>query len=170
MSRVLVALGAFIVATVAIIVIAQNGGQTSNSVPAAVVGNMSTAMANTGMMGSEAGATTRDVKLSILHVQRGCHVWRDGKRQGPMMRLTLPRGGRLSIVDQDVDAHQLVQVAGPRVHMPGPMRMMGRAQLTFMQPGTYRLATTTVDLPGASMTDVPTIGPDNHLRLTVTVA
>ncbi len=40
MSRVLVALGAFIVATVAIIVIAQNGGQISNSVPAAVVGNM----------------------------------------------------------------------------------------------------------------------------------
>ena len=42
-------------------------------------------------------------------------------------------------------------------------------QVQLMQPGTYRLATKTVEMPGNSMPEVKTIGPDNHLRLTIKV-
>jgi hypothetical protein len=38
-----------------------------------------------------------------------------------------------------------------------------------MKKGVYRLATKTVEVPSGGM-DVKTIGPDNHLRLAVTVA
>ena len=41
--------------------------------------------------------------------------------------------------------------------------------LTFMKKGVYRLGTTTVEMPSGGM-DVKTVGPDNHLRLVVTVA
>ena len=80
-----------------------------------------------------------------------------------MMRIALPLGARLSILDQDLDAHQLVQLAGPRLRMPGPMAMMGRGQVRFTRAGMYRLATKTVELPGQSMPDAKTIGPQNPL-------
>jgi hypothetical protein len=41
--------------------------------------------------------------------------------------------------------------------------------ITFMKKGVYRLGTKTVEMPGGGM-DVKTVGPDNHLRLVVTVA
>jgi hypothetical protein len=45
----------------------------------------------------------------------------------------------------------------------------GQAQtLTFSKPGTYRFDTKTSSMKG--MPDVQTVGPDNMLRLTVTVA
>lgn len=47
---------------------------------------------------------------------------------------------------------------------------MGSGWLRFPCAGMYRrLATKTVDLPGQSTPDAKTIGPDNHLRLIVTV-
>jgi len=130
------------------------------------------AMRTTTMMGSGSAETTSTsaVALSIRHVQRGCHVWNEDGRQSPMMRISLPRGGRLRILDQDLDAHQLVELSGPRMRMPAAMAMMDTANLRFMMPGVYRLATKTVDLPGAKMPDAPTVGPDNHLKLLVTVA
>jgi hypothetical protein len=42
--------------------------------------------------------------------------------------------------------------------------------LSFMKKGVYRFGTKTVEMPGAGEMDVKTIGPDNHLRLVVTVA
>jgi hypothetical protein len=41
--------------------------------------------------------------------------------------------------------------------------------LRFMKKGVYRLGTKTVEMKGSGM-DVKTVGPDNHLRLVVTVA
>jgi hypothetical protein len=44
-------------------------------------------------------------------------------------------------------------------------------KMTFTKKGIYRFGTRTVEMPGmAGMTDVKTIGPDNKLRLVVTVA
>src|SRR5919201_5212211 len=108
------------------------------------------AMPMSGMASMSSGAmdsaSLASVKLTIRHVQRGCHVWARGSMTGPMMRLHLRVGQRLSVLDQDVDAHQLLQFAGPmRLHMGGPM------------------------MKGSGM-DIKTIGPDNHLRLLVTVA
>jgi hypothetical protein len=89
---------------------------------------------------------------------------------GATMRLQLKPGQKLAIVDQDVDAHQLMELAGPmHLHMGGPMTVNRGTTLRFAKKGVYRLGTKTLEMPGGGM-DVKTIGPDNHLRLVVTVA
>lgn len=83
------------------------------------------------------------------------------------MSVTMQRGGRLQLIDQDIDPHGLVQLAGPKVAIRGHM-MMGQKQLiTFDQPGLYRFKTKVVEM-GMTM-NVKTVGPDNTLRLTVSV-
>jgi hypothetical protein len=67
-----------------------------------------------------AAAPGKLVKLTIQHVQRGCHVWSSGTTTGTMMRLHLRPGQKLSILDADVDAHQMMQFAGPaQMHLGG---------------------------------------------------
>ncbi len=64
----------------------------ANAKPAASAGTamarMSGGMAMSGstMMASNSLATQ---KLTIQHVQRGCHVWANGRTMGAMMRLHL---------------------------------------------------------------------------------
>src|SRR6266496_1776356 len=74
------------------------------------------AMAMTGGMGStmtSATATPATRKLMIQHVQRDCHVWSNGTTTATAMRLHLKQGQPLAILDMDVDAHQMLQFAGP---------------------------------------------------------
>jgi hypothetical protein len=143
---------------------------SSAPVKTPAMAQMSGAMSMTGStrMASNALATRR---LTIQHVQRGCHVWAmDGQTMGAIMRLHLGPGQKLSIIDNDVDAHQLIELGGPmHMQMGGPMMMSHAMTLSFMKKGVYRLGTKTVEMPGGGM-DVKTIGPDNHLRLVVTVA
>ncbi|MEO8290544.1 MAG: hypothetical protein ABI649_06060 [Gaiellaceae bacterium] len=106
-------------------------------------------------------------KLAIVHVQRGCHEWADGKHHGAMMKITLRQGARLSILDQDVDPHQLVQLGGPKLQLGRPMMPGDGTQVLFAKAGTYRLKTKTLEMPG--MAEVETTGPDNTLMLTVRV-
>lgn len=145
--------------------------------PASASGNPTgVAATSNGMMMSAVGRPTtpipRTVSLAIQHVQHGCHVWSNGKTTEALMRLHLKRGQTLSIVDMDVDAHQLMQVAGPaRLRMGGPMMTTDGMKMTFTKKGIYRFGTRTLEMPGmAGMADVKTIGPDNKLRLVVTVA
>lgn len=53
--------------------------------------------------GTTASASLATQKLTIQHVQKGCHVWSEGRTTGT--RLHLKPGQKLSILDQDVDAH-----------------------------------------------------------------
>ncbi len=116
-----------------------------------------------------AAASPATAMLTIQHVQKGCHVWSNGKTTAAMMRLHLKVGQKLSIRDLDVDAHQMLQFTGPaRIRIGGPMMMNGGMTLAFSTKGVYRLGTKTVEMPGAM--SVKTIGPDNNLRLVVTVA
>lgn len=125
-------------------------------------------MGGSGMMGSASAAPAGN-KLTIWHVLKGCHVWSNGKTLSPMMELTLRSGGKLSILDQDVDAHQLVQLSGPtKLHLGGPMLMNRGSTLTFARSGVYKFRTKTVETAGMGM-EVDTKGPDNTLRLVVTV-
>lgn len=101
-------------------------------------------------------------------MQRGCHDWSDGKHMAATMQVMLAAGGTLRITDEDVDPHKLIQVAGPKV-MQGKAMMTGDvAQISFPTKGVYKFTTRTLEMPG--MEEVETIGPDNHLRLTVNVA
>ncbi len=108
-------------------------------------------------------------RLTIRHVLRGCHVWSNGSRTGASMRLALQRGGKLSILDQDVDAHRLIQLSGPATHLGGPMMTNHGMSVAFARKGVYRFKTRTVEMPGMGM-EAETKGPDHTLRLVVTVA
>lgn len=143
-----------------------SGMMDSGTANAAMSGRMMNAAptAGTSMM-----AGGKIVRLTIQHVQHGCHVWSNGRIQAATMRLHMTRGERLQIMDMDVDAHQMMELGGPmRVQMGGPMMMSHGMTLSFSKKGVYRLGTHTVEMPGGGM-DVKTIGPDNKLRLIVTV-
>jgi hypothetical protein len=80
------------------------------------------------------------------------------------MQLTLRHGTALSVLIQDIDLHQLVQITGPKVAVGGPMMMNHPQVIRFAKVGIYRF--TTKVSPMAGMPDVKTIGPDNVPRLT----
>lgn len=127
------------------------------------------AVAPTTMSGamSVASSSVGVTKLTIQHVQKGCHVLSDGSRQVASMRLSLKPGARVQLLDQDIDPHGLVQLAGPKLQIKGHMMMGERQTITFKQAGVYRLKTRVIEM--GKMVNVKTIGPDNTLRLTVSV-
>lgn len=104
----------------------------------------------------------------ILHVARGCHSWSDGKQVGETARVTMQRGSRLMIVNQDIDGHTLIQTSGPRIALRVQMMMGHGTAVTFRQSGNYRFRTKTFEMPG--MGDMKTIGPDHELMLVVQVS
>jgi len=110
-------------------------------------------------------------RLMIVHLQKGCHTWSNGARQAETMFLKLRPGGTLTVSNVDVDMHQLVQLGGPKVSLPGPL-MMGVARLIhFGKPGVYRFKTKVVEVEGMDQAmNVETTGPDHVLKLTVLVA
>ena len=174
MRNLLVALVGFLVGGAAIAAVALALPRTTTT-PSPT--HMNQAMGSAMSVGMNVSATrsatmmggSQPVKLMIQHVQRGCHVWSNGKTTGSMMRLHLKTGQKLAILDMDVDAHQMMQFSGPmHMRMGGPMMMNHGLTMTFAKKGVYRLGTKTVEMPGAM--DVKTIGPDNNLRLVVTVA
>ena len=131
---------------------------------------MSPAMSMTSgtMMGNGSDAATPAAEtLNIVHVERGCHVWSNGTKSATM-QMMLAAGGTLRITDEDVDPHKLIQIAGPRVMLGKAMMTGDVAQISFPTKGVYKFTTKTLEMPG--MAEVETIGPDNHLMLTVNVA
>ena len=140
-------------ATLALSAIAAAGAATAGTKPAA----QATAPAS--------------ARLMIVHLQTGCHLWSNGRRQAETMSLRLRPGGRLTVLNADVDMHQLVQLGGPRVALPGPLMMSVSRTIRFDRPGVYRFRTKVVEVEGMDeMMDVETEGPDHVLRLTVLVA
>jgi hypothetical protein len=99
-------------------------------------------------------------------------------------RLGLKRGGFVTVTNDDVMPHELIEMSGPAVtvanlktpmgmgfhgrFVPGMMAHMGAAaKIAFSERGVYRFTTK----PGEDyMPGVKTIGEDTVLRLTVTVS
>jgi hypothetical protein len=108
--------------------------------------------------------------IDIDHVERGCHSWSlNGDPLGPTATVRMAAGGTLSVMDDDVMPHRLVQLSGPRatVGHAAMKRMGAMARVTFATPGRYRFTTRAGEDYTAGIT---TIGPDHVLRLTVVVA
>jgi plastocyanin len=127
------------------------------------------ALATAGVLaGSAFGHTPKTV--TIRHQVRGCHSWSfAGGHYSASLKVTLDRGTPLVFVDNDVMPHKLVQLSGPKAAITTPnMRQVGaRAVVTFKRAGVYKFTTR----PGEDyMKGMKTIGPDNVLRLTVTVS
>jgi hypothetical protein len=106
-------------------------------------------------------------KLNIVHVIRGCHVWSNGTKQAAGAKVFLDRGGKLTLLNQDVDMHKLVRLAGPKVPLGGYVMMSHRKTVTFTKSGTYKLRTRTKEMEG--MVDLKTKGPDNPLPVYIVV-
>jgi plastocyanin len=104
-------------------------------------------------------------ELTIVHIVRGCHNWTDGKTIAEKADVTLRHGGRLTILNQDVDLHKVVQLAGPRIPTGKAMTMNASFKLRFAKAGLYRFKTVTSEMPG--MPEMKTIGPDYQLILIV---
>ena len=139
-----------------------------------------------------ASARTAPSKVSavIRHQVRGCHTWSfDGGTYKASQAIVLRRGGWLTVTNNDVMPHALVKMTGPTVRFvnvktgvvaggmgssanaaPGAMTHMGAStKVFFAKPGVYRFVTKAgEDYP--AMSDMKTVGEDNTLRLTVTVA
>lgn len=122
--------------------------------------------------------------LLIRHQTAHCHAWSlDGGAFTASQAVTLRAGSTLTVIDQDVMPHRLVQLSGPRVTMrngttmpmmggyvtatPGLMGHMGaRTTVQFAHPGVYRFRTHAGE---DYFVGVRTTGDDNVLTLTVTV-
>src|SRR6266496_3702238 len=174
MRNLLIALTGFLVGTGSVIGLALALQPTSATANQATPQRVAMPQMSGGMsvmsFGTMASASLATQKLTIQHTQKGCHVWSDGQTTGAMMRLHLKPGQKLSILDQDVDAHQMMELAGPmHLRMGKPMMTSHGMTIVFMKKNIYRLGTKTVEMEGGGM-DVKTVGPDNNLRLLVTVA
>ena len=115
-------------------------------------------------------AATNNPTLTIRHQMRGCHTWSlDGKTWSASQSTTIAHGSVLTIVDDDMMPHKLVQLSGPRALVTGAAmtHMSAKAHVVFVAKGTYVFTTK----PGEDyMKGIMTMGKDNVLRLVVTVS
>jgi len=118
---------------------------------------------------SLAAASSPTASILIRHQVRGCHAW--SVNGGPFkasQTLSLARNATLTITNNDVMPHKVVQTAGPAALLQGAaMSHMGAtATVRFKSAGVYRFTTK----PGEDyMAGVKTIGEDNVLVLIIRV-
>jgi uncharacterized lipoprotein len=110
--------------------------------------------------------------LVVQHVTAGCHSWSlNGSPLAPHQVARLQHGNGITITDDDVMPHELIQTAGPAAQMAGmQMAKMGaQATIVFPTPGLYKFATKAgEDYPSAA--GIVTTGEDHVLTLTVYVS
>ena len=106
--------------------------------------------------------------LTIVHIVKGCHNWTNGSKLAERADVTMQPGGKVTILNQDVDLHRVVQLSGPRIATGGKMMMNSSLKLRFAKSGTYRFKTVTSEMPGGMM-NLKTVGPDYRLLLVVRV-
>jgi hypothetical protein len=118
--------------------------------------------------------SARLLRVTIRHQDEGCHAWSvDGGPYRAAQTVTLPAGGVIDFMNDDLMTHRLVQLAGPRLTMPPTMLQStfhhpggGNVSVRFAAAGTYRFRT----VDGAEGDKpVDTTGAMNVLRLTVRV-
>jgi len=114
-------------------------------------------------------AASSTIGITIHHQKAGCHAWAIGT--GPykvVQSLAVKPGTALTFTDNDIMGHTLVQLTGPKVIMVGShMDKMGaHAKIVLTKPGSYVFGTKEGN---DYYKGVVTTGPDNILRLIVTV-
>jgi hypothetical protein len=133
---------------------------------------------------ASAATAPSNASLLIRHQVRGCHSWAaNGRAFKASQSIVLRKGGWITITNNDMMPHKLVETSGPAVQMqsvktpmgmgmhgsfgPGMMAHMGATtKVWFTKSGVYRFTTK----PGEDyMPGIKTVGEDNVLRLTVKV-
>ena len=114
-------------------------------------------------------AASPTVRLAIIHVMRGCHVWgtQDSTPLGATRALVLKPGTKLEIRINCPMAFDVVQLAGPKVIDPARWQTGTSHTLTFAKRGLYRLKA--VNVQSSEEMNLQTMGADSTLVLTVRV-
>jgi hypothetical protein len=111
---------------------------------------------------------SKTVQLAIIHTVSGCHIWQTAHAHGPSTTLKLKRGDKITLRVSCPMDFQLVQVKGPRLSLGDSTLHTGTQRtITFSKRGVYVLQARNVQSSAAM--GLQTLGPDNSLRLTVTV-
>lgn len=117
-----------------------------------------------------AAAASQTVRMTIMHVVEGCHVWgtNDSQPLGPKRRLSLARGSKIVIRDNCTMTFKFRQVAGPKLDLGDPLTYPGTTRtIVFRKAGVYRLrAKSTMT---SEQMCLQTLRPDNVLVLAVRV-
>jgi hypothetical protein len=115
-------------------------------------------------------ATPKRASLSIIHVTKGCHVLMLNGAPGVVhTTVHLAKGGKLSMINNDEQQHQAVQLSGP-VKLPtlADMNSLGAtSQAIFTKPGVYRFKFT---IGRDFVKNLKTIGPDYKMTMKVIVS
>jgi hypothetical protein len=117
-----------------------------------------------------AALVSHTVRLAIVHVVQGCHVWGtvDSQPLGPTRTIVVKRGTRLQIRVSCPMDFSFRQTAGPRLALGDPVTHTGTVRtIVFRKRGLYRLRA--VSLQTSEEMGLQTLGPDNVLKLTVRV-
>ena len=132
-------------------------------IAAALVGATAAAAAIAGPPGH--------VNVTIRHQMRHCHAWAAGMgTYAAGLNLAVARNGTVTITNNDVMPHRLMQKAGPAMRISSNASMShpgAKFSMTFSRPGVYRFATKAGE---DYMKGVRTIGEDNVLTMKVTVS
>ena len=118
-----------------------------------------------------AAAVSSTVRLTIVHVVQGCHVWGnvDGQALGRTRTISVKRGARIAIRVNCPMSFNFVQLAGPPLALGDPRTYSGTVRtIVFSRRGVYRLQATNVE--SSAQMGMATLGPDNTLVLTVRVS
>jgi hypothetical protein len=106
------------------------------------------------------------VRLSILHVVRGCHVW--STTNAPAAKITVKVRTRLEIRASCPMDFDIVQTAGPRLPLGNRRLYAGTTRvIVFRKRGLYKLSARNVQ--SSEQKGFQTLGSDNALTLTVVV-
>ena len=157
------------------------------SKPVAIITTLAAAAAAVSVSAALAAAAP-SAKIVITHQTKGCHSWAlTGGAFKPSQQLALRRGGYVTIKNNDVMPHTLIQTAGPKTTIklvnaamngmgmhgkigPTTMGHMGHMGATlrvdFSKAGTYKFTTKAGE---DYMAGFATNGEDHVLRLVVTV-
>jgi hypothetical protein len=122
-----------------------------------------------GSLGGAAAASPV-VRLAIVHVLHGCHVWAsDTKNFGPARTIKVKRGTKVVIRLNCPMDFDFEQTRGPKVVMGKVRRYAGMTwTVVFKKAGRYVLKGTNVQTPEER--GLVTFGPTNSLTLTVNVS
>ncbi len=121
-----------------------------------------------GLAAFAVAAPPKVLRLAVVHVLHGCHAWQGARGTSPNQAMTLARGGRLELrVNCPMD-FTLVQLRGPKVALGAPVMHTGTSRtIVFRKAGVYVIQGTNIQTSAEQ--GLQTLGPDNLLRLTVTV-
>src|SRR6266516_3544617 len=84
-------------------------------------------------------------KLVIRHELRGCHSWSfNGNASKAAQSIRLTRGASITVIDNDVMPHKLIQKGSPAAKFtgsPAMNHMAAAVKVTFPKAGVYKFTT-----------------------------